>query len=402
MEAPADSRLLPLFYALDNFKAAQERDARQASGDYTMQAIRGPQPAPERATTELHAAMEDWDAERAERAMASLARHRSAADVFEMLWCYGARDYRNIGHKAIFVANACRTLQAIGWQHAEPVLRSVALGLVDFGKQQQVNGYGFDDQCYDGNVQRVKQTFSRLNASWVVEEGGQEAARSVLGTIRGSMPAEACAEVAGRLVKAGTGAGAVWDAVHLAAAELIMQARSGTLITAVHAVTSANGLHYAFLAASDPQLRYLLLLQAVGWMGQFRKWAGMREEGLRPFAITELVRKEESAPTDRALAETLAGIPANRDSSGGRVFSLAGDLPARQAFLAEAVRLTLTKADEVHHYKYLAALIEDVPLVSPAWQPHLLAATVYYLKGAGDPESTPMKRAREALRALPL
>src|SRR5881296_1118472 len=52
MEAPADSRLLPIFYALDNFKAAQERDARQPSGDYTMRAIRGPLPAPERAAAE--------------------------------------------------------------------------------------------------------------------------------------------------------------------------------------------------------------------------------------------------------------------------------------------------------------------------------------------------------------
>src|SRR5881409_3853121 len=141
LEAPADSRLLPIFYALDNFKAAQERDARQPSGDYTMRALRGPLPGPERAAAELRSAMEDWDAERAERAVASLARHRSAAEVFEMLWRYGARDYRNIGHKAIFVANACRTLQAIGWQHAEPVLRSVVSSLLDFGREQQMNGY---------------------------------------------------------------------------------------------------------------------------------------------------------------------------------------------------------------------------------------------------------------------
>jgi hypothetical protein len=181
-----------------------------------------------------------------------------------------------------------------------------------------------------------------------------------------------------------------------------MQARAGSLFTAVHAVTSANALHYAYLAAADPQLRYFLLLQAVGWMGQFRKLAGMSQEGLRPLAITEMERKEASAEPDRALAETFAAIPANRDSSGSRVFSLAGDLPARQAFIAEAVRLTLTKADEVHHYKYLAALIEDVPLVSAHWQPHVLAATVYYLKGPGDPDSAPMKRAREALRALAL
>ncbi len=38
------------------------------------------------------------------------------------MWEYGARDFRNIGHKAIYAANAWRTLQAIGWRHAEPVL----------------------------------------------------------------------------------------------------------------------------------------------------------------------------------------------------------------------------------------------------------------------------------------
>ena len=44
---------------------------------------------------------------------------------------YGARDFRDIGHKAIYVANAWRTLQTIGWQHAEPVLRSLAYALLD-------------------------------------------------------------------------------------------------------------------------------------------------------------------------------------------------------------------------------------------------------------------------------
>jgi hypothetical protein len=56
--------------------------------------------------------------------------------------------------------------------------------------------------------------------------------------------------------------------------------------------------------------------------------------------------------------------------------------------------------DEVHYYKFLAALIEDVPLVSIEWQPYLLATTVYYVKGSNDPEPPAMKRACEALRAL--
>lgn len=400
LEAPADSRLLPLFYALDNFKSAQERDSRQPPGDYTMRPLAGPFPAPERAGAELTAAMEAWDPERAERAAVSLVRHRSASQAFEMLWRYGARDYRNIGHKAIFVANAHRTLNAIGWQHAEPVLRSLVLALLDFGKQQNLNGYAFDDQCYGGNLKRLKETLPRLDDSWMADEAEPSVTRSLLGVIRESTAEEACTEVAARFAKGKMNAVTVWDAVHLAAAEVRMRARSGAAIVGVHAVTAVNALHHAYLVMSEPQDRLLLLLQAVGWMGQFRKWAETREDSLRRFPINEMEPSADATPPDRGLTEILAGGPSNMDASAARVLRLARDLPARQAFLAAALRLTLTKADEVHYYKYLAAVIEDLPLVSPHWQPHFLAATVYYMKGSNDPEPTTIRRAREALRAL--
>ena len=316
-----------------------------------------------------------------------------------MLWRYGARDYRNIGHKAIFVANAHRTLQVIGWQHAEPVLRSLVLGLLDFGKQQQVNGYALDDQCYGGNLRLVKESFPRGSEAWAADHPDPAATRSILASLREATPAEACADVAGRLAKGQTGAGAVWDAVHLAGAELRLRARGGAALAAVHAVTSANALHYSYLAAANPRDRFLLLLQAAGWMVQFRTFAATRPENLRPFVITALEPGEEEAPLERSLAAIFAEIPSNPDAAAARVFRLGRELPGRQAFLAAALRLTLAKADEVHYYKYLAALIEDVPLVSPEWQPHLLATTVYYAKGSGDPDATPMKRAREALRA---
>jgi hypothetical protein len=54
LEAPADSRLLPLFYALDNFKSAQERDARQALGDYTMQPHRRDSPRTRAGCSRVH------------------------------------------------------------------------------------------------------------------------------------------------------------------------------------------------------------------------------------------------------------------------------------------------------------------------------------------------------------
>jgi hypothetical protein len=100
LEAPPNARLFTLFYALDHFKAAQERDAaNQTGGDYTMRQIGGRLPSPDRAAAEFLAAMDAWDSERAERAVVSLARYQSPAAVTSLLWSLGARDYRNIGHK---------------------------------------------------------------------------------------------------------------------------------------------------------------------------------------------------------------------------------------------------------------------------------------------------------------
>lgn len=388
LEAPADSRLLPLFYALDTFKASQERDAKSASGDYVMGPLTGTLPSAASAAGEFSSAMEAWDMARAERAVAALARYRSPADVFERLWTYGARDYRNIGHKAIFVANAQRTLQAIGWQHSEPVLRSLVLGLLDFGKEQQVNGYALVDQCYTGNSKRLPGLAGKLDGAWTAKAADPEVTKSILKDIRTATPDEACAAVAERLAKGNAGAATVWDAVHLASAELRMRASGGASIIGIHAVTAANGLRHAFLAASDPSTRLLMLLQAVGWMAQFRTWAETRKDGIREFIISDMEPAEGDVFED-----------AKPDASASRAMRVAKDAQGRQEFLSTALRFTVGKADEVHYYKYLAALIEDVPLVSPEWQPHLTAAAVYYMKSAADPEPAWATRANHLLKS---
>jgi hypothetical protein len=58
-------------------------------------------------------------------------RTAGAQDAFDLFCRFGARDFRDIGHKAIYVANSWRTLQNIGWQHSEPVLRSLAYALLE-------------------------------------------------------------------------------------------------------------------------------------------------------------------------------------------------------------------------------------------------------------------------------
>jgi len=395
MEAPPESRMLPLFYVLDDFKASQDRDAHQPSGDYTMRDMKGAVPTSERAFAELTAAMDGWDMERAERAAVSLARFHSSAEVFEQLWQYGARDYRNIGHKAIYVANACRTLHTIGWQHSEPVLRSLVLGLLDFGREQKVNGYALDDQCYPGNVKRMRDAAAALSAAAQDRSSDGESAKALLKVIRDASPDEACGWAAERMKKGKLGAGAAWDGIHLAAAELRMRARGGSSLASVHCVTSVNALHYAFLSAQDARTRAMLLLQGVGWVGQFRTVAAQNPANLRPFDISALESTE-----GKTVDDVFRSLPANADDASQNLFSVAKDLSARRQFVSASLRHTASKVNEVHYYKYLAALVEEVPLVSEPWQPHIMAAAAYYTKGPADDEPMWAKRTREALRSL--
>jgi hypothetical protein len=131
-------------------------------------------------------------------------------------------------------------------------------------------------------------------------------------------------------------------------------------------------------------------------MAQFRTWAASRDKELRSLSITELEPQSEPADIETVLSRPLSDL----DRAAGEALRLARDLPNRQALLAGALRATIPKANEVHYYKYLAALIEDVPLVSGEWQPHLTAASLYYTKRPNDPEPEPMTRARKALRSL--
>jgi predicted MPP superfamily phosphohydrolase len=119
---------------------------------------------------------------------------------------------------------------------------------------------------------------------------------------------------------------------------------------------------------------------------------------LRAFSITELEPAEKDAPLEGAFANILS----NLDAAASQVMRMAAKPASRRAYLAAALRSQVAKAEEVHYYKYLAALMEDSALTKARWQPHLIAVTVYYLKGTKDTEPAAMKRAREALKSLPV
>ena len=79
--------------------------------------------------------------------------------------------------------------------------------------------------------------------------------------------------------------------------------------------------------------------------------------------------------------------------------------PGRKASQPEtyfklARRLIFRKGTDAHRYKYAAAIFEDYDLVSPAWRPHMLATSVYYLNGSQDPDSKLMTQALQAVKKV--
>ena len=143
-------------------------------------------PKPHRAKEEFVRAMEVWDAEAADAAVAALCRSSGAAQTMEPLWRVAVRDQRNIGHKAIFAAQSWRTLQTIGWEHAEPVLRSLVFGMLDLQGDTRPRPVG----PYEANLENA----AKIREEWTVGRDDPAATQALLQVIREATPEAASAE----------------------------------------------------------------------------------------------------------------------------------------------------------------------------------------------------------------
>ena len=93
LNLPRKERWLPVFWALDYFKRAQEQERRQSG--WTM----GPRPEPvvgtvEAARRRLIDALDRWDPEAVDPAILDFARLATPEQLSEILFRYGARDLR--------------------------------------------------------------------------------------------------------------------------------------------------------------------------------------------------------------------------------------------------------------------------------------------------------------------
>ena len=382
ISSPDSDRWLPIFWALDYFKSAQAQDVRE--GDWTMAATdESKVPAPQKAKQAFIQAMDNWDETGADAAVSGLARTTGADELFEIFCRYGARDFREIGHKAIYVANAWRTLQTIGWQHAEPVLRSLAYGLLDRGGDENPAKADLPaDRPWRHNLELAK----RIRPEWQAGEASRAASLELLRAMRETSPSEASEKVL-ELLNRGIAPQSIWDGLFNAAGELLMR-RPGLL--SLHALTSTNAIHFAFQTTGVDETRRLLLLQNAAFLSLFRTDGGK----MKPGQIDQLQPHENGAPT---LETIFAEISHDRMSAARQVLSYLKQNPHPQNFINGARRLVFLKGNNSDDYKFSSAVLEDYQHLSAEWRDRFLAASVFNLRGSGDKDNELVKRTRAAL-----
>jgi hypothetical protein len=392
LAAPDSDRWLPLLWAMDNFKVSQAKN--QQEGGWVMPPAENAKlPAEPEARKRFTEAMDGWDEEGADRATTTLARTAGAEEVIEQFWRYGARDFRDIGHKAIYVANGWRTLQTIGWRHAEPVLRSLAFALLEHEGDNPAKRDGEPDRPGRDNLKRVAQ----IRAGWRQGKVDARATTDLLAALRTAAPAESSGKVV-ELLNKEVDPASVWDGLFLRAGELLMQQPG---IVGIHCVTSVNALHYGFQHSGNDETRRFLILQAAAFLPMFREIMLKRGGKLREELRIDALEKEEIKSDGAAAVEEIFGdVSKDRVRAARKTLALLDSQPATaEALMTAGRRLVFLKGTDSHDYKFSSAALEDFYHASPSWRNRFLATSMFNLRGAGDRENNLVKRARAALGA---
>jgi hypothetical protein len=406
MDARPEERLLPLFWALHGYKKHQEDFPRPL-----LTELHKSVPASEKAGAELTSAMERGDADGAERAVVALARNLGARQTMEQFWVYGLRSLGAGGHAAIMFANCFRALETIGWQEAESALRFVVQDIYLLKAEKP-------DPYWQANTARADRLLDKLPPTWAASQPDSAATRELFSVLREGKVEPAC-DLAVKQLLRGVGAQPLWDAIHLAAAELMVRHQSGWGLASrpLHANTSTNALHYAFRTCTTIRTRVLALLQAVAWAAS-RTGGDLAD--LRDLRIAKLPAASVPARAEDAVAEVFALLPSRTyrwdaeakkavlgygkrdqaDEACRKVFVLSWERPEAVPLFLEAAHSWLCRkaSDDAHEYKFLAAILEDAACVSPVWRPHLLAASVHYFHGTQTPDNPVIRKVQEALR----
>jgi hypothetical protein len=395
LNVPREDQFLPLFYHLGVLKSQDRKP-------YLRRIADGDLPDPRKAEGAFQVAMRDADRPAAMAGLLALSRAEGPRRAFERLWPYAAaRNLRSGGHTAVAVSNAFRTLETIGWEHAEPVLQFLA--------DECCGGADDSNPVCDQNAERSR-TVAELPPEWTGRRGDRAAVLDLVALYRSASPDQACQTTDEQLRNGVVRAADVWDAVFLTTAELLARFPwCGPAGLAGHAVTCTNALHFAFRTVTARDTRLLTVLEAVQWTTRFLRGENARDP-LRKLTITEIA-PVELPKTDAEAVEAIFGLlpprryfhfarsaRADQDQAMQMAYALARRTADHGPFFRTAERLLCRKSsEEVHDFKFPVACFEHYRYASAEWKPNLLAASVHYLHGTRMDDSAAVREAREAL-----
>jgi hypothetical protein len=387
---PAAERWLPIIWAVDYFKESQTEE-QASSGWHMSPRATTPAATPEAARRALSAALDKWDHEAADAAIVDYARSSAQpADIFPLLFSYGARDLRDIGHKAISVSNAHGLMTLFGaGSSPEPILRSTVAALLNSGGEPDPSTH---DLVPDRPWRLNRERLSHIPPTW--KRGHDDpGARGELRAALYRVSAEESGGVVVELLQRGLAPEAIWQTLFDTAAELLIHEPG---ILPLHAQTTANALHYAYRVCDNEQTQQLTLLQCAAFIAMFREMAHMRPTEVDLQALEPLPLASPAADPLEEIFSDLSGEhrpQATRKSLG--YLRNGGDA----ANLIATVRHHLVYgAREAHDYKFAEAVFDNyAQFPDPAWRSRYLSAGMAYFKA---PTRRPVPIVAETLKLL--
>ncbi len=390
--SPDEHRWLPILWAIDNFKSSQAQDERE--NNWTMSPVdEANVPTAAKAESQFIASMDNWDEAAADTAAAGLARTAGATRIFDQFIRYGIRDFRSIGHKAIFVANAWRTLQTIGWRHSEPILRSLAYAMLNY---EGSGSPAARDELADRPGRENSKRVTEIRDGWLDGKLDDSATLEMLDALRTGSYQDTSSLVVQQLNR-GIGPQSIWDGMFAAASEMLMQQPG---IVSLHTLTTTNAMRFAFDTCGNEETRKLILLQNAAFLPLFR--AELTNRGkVGQQRIDQLTAADATSTSSVNTADAIAAIfeSIGKDSAAASSQTLAylqngGDITS---FMDAARLLIFQKGTDSHDYKFSSAVLEDYYHVSPNWRNRCLAASVYKLRSSRDPNNRLTQNAAQAL-----
>lgn len=391
LDAADRDRWLPLFWAIDNFKDSQATKKRKRSTWRLRPLTENKLPPSHQAREAFIEAMDNWDVEKADVAVAQLVRTASSTEVAELFWRYGARDFRDIGHKAIYAANGWRTLQTIGWRHAEPVMRSMAYALLQHEGDSPAKRNDGRDMPWRNNLKRA----ATIRKEWHRGRKDAKAATEIVSHQRSATAEEGSAQVV-ELLNKKVDPSCIWDGLFLTAGELLMRQPG---IVALHCVTTLNALYFAYQTTGNDETRRMMMLQGAAFLPLFR--GAMQGRGKLRNVQIDKVEPFQGGNGDKKEAISLESI--YRDVSNEPLRAAQKTMGLLQAdperihdLISAGRRLIFTKGNNSHDYKFSSAALEDFYHVSPPWRDRYLAACMHKMRGTRARDNGLVERARAA------